>query len=75
MGLFWIWDCLIRKSIAHLGNVADLGTWTGLYTGQLELIVYFFVFVFAFKREKFYRIYRSEPSIGPLIFELKQNEN
>ena len=30
MGLFWILDCLIRKSIAHLGNVADLGTWTGL---------------------------------------------
>ena len=30
MGLFWIWDCLIRKSIAHLGNVADLGTWTRL---------------------------------------------
>ena len=30
MGLFWIWDCLIRKSIAHLGNAADLGTWTGL---------------------------------------------
>ena len=31
MGLFWIWDCLIRNSIAHLGNVADLGNWSGLF--------------------------------------------
>ena len=30
MGLFWIWDCLIRNSIADLGNVADLGNWSGL---------------------------------------------
>ena len=32
MGLFWIWDCPIRNSIAHLGNVADLGNWSGLFT-------------------------------------------
>ena len=30
MGLFWIWDCLIRHNIAHLGNVADMGNWSGL---------------------------------------------
>ena len=37
MGLFWIWACLIRNSITHLGNVADLGNWSGL-KGVLHLL-------------------------------------
>ena len=24
---FWIWNCLIRYSIAHVGYIADLGNW------------------------------------------------
>ena len=38
MGLFWIWDCLIRNSIAHLGNVADLGK--SLYYNEKMLLAW-----------------------------------
>ena len=39
MELFWIRDCLIKNSIAHLGNVADLGNWSGLTVHIDEVIL------------------------------------
>ena len=33
--------CLIRHNIAHLGNVADLGTWSGVLDADwLHILIY-----------------------------------